>query len=112
MTSCKNDFINGAAIEIYPKGGTFSDARGATNLKMTCTNGKLMEIYNNDKSLVFYFDLSVLTTYYISVCHHNGNDFYWFDIYLIEENGEKLKIVHKTWQFVELRFGWMAPKLR
>ena len=50
MTSCQNDFINGVAIEIYPKGGTFSDARGATNLKMTCTNGKKMEIYNDDKA--------------------------------------------------------------
>ena len=66
MTSCNNDFINGAAIEIYPKGGTFVDERGATNLKMTCTNGKLMEIYNNDKSLVFYFDLSVLTNYILN----------------------------------------------
>ena len=48
-TSCKNNFINGVAIEIFPKGGTFSDARGATNLKMICTNGKTMEISNNDK---------------------------------------------------------------
>ena len=49
-TTCKNDFINGVAIEIFSKGGTFSDARGATNLRMTCINGRTMERYNTDKS--------------------------------------------------------------
>ena len=49
-TTCKNDFINGVAIEIFSKGGTFSDARGATNLRMTCIDGRTMERYNNDKS--------------------------------------------------------------
>ena len=49
-TTCKNDFINGVAIEIFSKGGTFSDARGATNLRMTCIDGRTMERYNTDKS--------------------------------------------------------------
>ena len=48
-TTCENDFINGVAIEIYPNEGTFTDARGATNLKMVCGNGKVMEVSNNDK---------------------------------------------------------------
>ena len=45
-------FINGVAIEIFSKGGTFSDARGATNLRMTCIDGRTMERYNTDKSYV------------------------------------------------------------
>ena len=44
-----NNFINGVAIEIFKKGGMFSDARGATNLKMVCADGTILEASNNDK---------------------------------------------------------------
>ena len=48
-TTCKNNFIYGVAIEIYPKDGTFTDSRGATNLRMVCADENVMEVSNNDK---------------------------------------------------------------
>ena len=48
-TTCKNNFIDGVAIEIYPNDGTFTDSRGATNLRMVCADEKVMEVSNNDK---------------------------------------------------------------
>ena len=48
-TTCTSTFIHGVAIEIYPKGGILSDQRGATNLKMYCSDGTRLEATNNDK---------------------------------------------------------------
>ena len=53
-TSCTKNFLSGVAIEIYGKGGTFSDARGATNLKMVCSDGSVFERYNTDKRCALY----------------------------------------------------------
>ena len=41
--------MEGVAIEIYPNDGTFTDSRGATNLRMVCADEKVMEVSNNDK---------------------------------------------------------------
>ena len=43
--------ITGASIEIYPKRSVFSmaDNRGATNLKMLCSNNEVLSATNNDK---------------------------------------------------------------
>lgn len=46
-TTCKKGFINGVAIEIYGTDGW--DARGATNLKMRCNDGSILERSNDDK---------------------------------------------------------------
>ena len=56
-TTCKNNFIYGVAIEIYPKDGTFTDSRGATNLRMVCADEKVMEVSNNDKKYVAFKSL-------------------------------------------------------
>ena len=54
-TGCRGDFmdglITGASIEIYPKRSVFSmaDNRGATNLKMICSNNEVLSATNNDK---------------------------------------------------------------
>ena len=50
-TSCKKDFIVGAAIEIF-EGGITVDDRGATNLKMFCNDTTKLEANNNDKRYV------------------------------------------------------------
>ena len=47
-TSCKKGFLNGVAIEIFT-GGVVSDERGATNVKMSCTNGDILLATNDDK---------------------------------------------------------------
>ena len=46
-TTCK-DFIKGVSIQIFGK-GVFSDARGATNLKVVCYDGTVHEGHNDDK---------------------------------------------------------------
>ena len=47
-TTCKS-FIKGVSIEIFGKGGLFSDARGATNLKVVCSDGTVLRGRNDDK---------------------------------------------------------------
>ena len=46
-----NNFIQGMAIEIYPKKSVLSmaDNRGATNLKMFCADNTVLIASNNDK---------------------------------------------------------------
>ena len=48
-TTCTSRFIHGVTMEIYEKGGVFSDERGATNLKMYCSDGTRLEATNNDR---------------------------------------------------------------
>ena len=50
-TTCPGTFIHGVAIENY-EGGMLSDERGATNLKMYCSDGTKLEANNNDKRYV------------------------------------------------------------
>ena len=47
-TTCTS-FIKGVSIEIFEEGGLFSDARGATNLKVVCSDGTFFEGRNDDK---------------------------------------------------------------
>ena len=47
-TSCKKGLLNGVAIEIFA-GGVVADERGATNVKMSCTNGDILLATNDDK---------------------------------------------------------------
>ena len=49
-TSCNGNFIVGANIEFYNSGGGFDDRRGATNLRMFCSDGKVREGTNTDKT--------------------------------------------------------------
>ena len=40
---CEESFVTGVELELYPETGSTYDNLAATNIRMTCSNGKQLE---------------------------------------------------------------------